>query len=199
MDVVAIGKIAKLLGVCVLTVRRWHREGKLVPSFTTIGGHRRYNFDEVKKQFQPLKDNRMTVGYCRVSSSDQAADLETQKQVVNKALSEKENSLLISDKGSGINFKKRGLLELLDKIISGDVKEVLVTHKDRLVRFGFELIERIASHFGTRITILMSDERTASFEEELANDLITIITVFSSRLYGRRSHKNKKLAAAKNS
>jgi predicted site-specific integrase-resolvase len=199
MSIVAIGQVAKSLGVCVLTVRRWHREGKLLPSFTTVGGHRRYEIDKVKMQFETVKDDRITIGYCRVSSSDQLSDLETQKEVVNSALAERDNSQLISDKGSGINFKKRGLLELLDKIISGDVKEVFVTHKDRLVRFGFELIERIASHFGTRITILMSDERVATFEEELAKDLITIITVFSSRLYGKRSHKNKKLAAAKNS
>ena len=162
MGVVAIGQVAKSLGVCVLTVRRWHREGKLLPSFTTVGGHRRYEIDKVKTQFETIKDDRITIGYCRVSSSDQLSDLETQKQVVGSALSERDNSILISDKGSGINFKKRGLLELLDKIISGDVKEVLITHKDRLVRFGFELIERIASHFGTRITILMVTVVTGS-------------------------------------
>ncbi len=88
-------------------------------------------------------------------------------------------------------------MELLKKIISSEVKEVIITNKDRLVRFGFELLEQIASHFGTRITVLMNDERTPTFEEELAKDLITIITLFSSRLYGKRSHKMKKLAYAK--
>jgi predicted site-specific integrase-resolvase len=81
--------------------------------------------------------------------------------------------------------------------MAGEVSEVIVTHKDRLVRFGFELIERIAKQFGTKITVLMCEDKEPTFEEELAKDLITIITVFSSRLYGKRSHKNKKLIEAK--
>ena len=198
MKIVSIGKIAESLGVCVQTVRRWHREGKLLPSLTTPYGHRRYDIDRVKEQFKLVKDDRITIGYCRVSSSDQISDLETQKLVVNSAISDQKNSLIISDKGSGINFKKRGLRKLLDRIISGGVKEVYLTHKDKLVRFGFELIERIANHFGTRITVLMHDEKTPTFEEELTKDIITIITVFSSKLYGKRSHKNKKLVEAKN-
>lgn len=197
MNAVAIGQVAKILGVCIGTIRRWQREGKLIPSFVTVGGHRRYDINQVKAKFEVVKDDRLTIGYCRVSSADQISDLETQKQVVSRVLAKRQNSILITDRGSGINFKKRGLLELLEKMISGHVSEVLITHKDRLVRFGFELIERIAHHFGTSITILTSDERTPTFEEELAKDLITIITVFSSRLYGKRSHKNKKILTAR--
>lgn len=199
MSFVGIGEVAKMLGVCIGTIRRWHREGMLIPSFITVSGHRRYDSRQVKAKFEVIKDDRLSIGYCRVSSSDQISDLETQKQVVSSALADRQNSLLITDKGSGINFKKRGLLELLERIISGHVREVMITHKDRLVRFGFELIERIARHFDTRIITLMNDERTPTFEEELAKDLITIITVFSSRLYGKRSHKNKKILTAKNS
>jgi predicted site-specific integrase-resolvase len=192
MNLVSIGKIASILGVCVMTLRRWQKEGKLIPDFVTLGGHRRYNAQRVKNLFEPINDERMVVGYCRVSSSDQKTDLETQERVISAELSKKKKSILISDRGSGINFKKRGLLELLKLIMAGEVSEVILTHKDRLVRFGFELLERIAKQFGTKISILMKDETPPTFEEELAKDLITIITVFSSRLYGKRSHKMKK-------
>jgi predicted site-specific integrase-resolvase len=197
MSAVSIGKIAKVLGVCAMTIRRWHADGSLLPDFTTKGGHRRYDTNRVKTIFEPIKDERMTIGYCRVSSSDQISDLETQKLVIEREIASKKNSTIICDKGSGINFKKRGLLDLLKRIMAGEVSEVIVTHKDRLVRFGFELIERIAKQFGTKITVLMCEDKEPTFEEELAKDLITIITVFSSRLYGKRSHKNKKLIEAK--
>lgn len=199
MKIVSIGGMAKILGVCVTTLRRWHTHGRLTPDFTTPGGHRRYDAHRVCSLFQPLMDQRFTIGYCRVSSSDQLPDLEKQIAIVHHEIKCKKNPILISDKGSGINFKKRGLISLLGHIIRGEVGEVIITHKDRLVRFGFELIEHIAKFYGTKITVLIKEEKTPSFEEELVKDLITIVTVFSSRLYGKRSHKNKKLVQAINS
>jgi len=186
MSTVSIGKIAQALGVCVMTIRRWHAAGSLIPDFMTKGGHRRYDMNRVKTIFQPIKDERLTIGYCRVSSADQLSDLETQKIVSERESAPQKNSIIICDRGSGINFKKRGLLELLKRIMTGEVREVIITHKDRLVRFGFELIERIANEFGAKITILNREEKEPPFEEELAKDLITIITVFSSHLYGNQ-------------
>lgn len=126
------------------------------------------------------------MGYARVSSHDQKEDLERQKIVLSHYADD-----VISDLGSGINFKKKGLISLIDKIISGEISDIVLTHKDRLLRFGFELIHRICHTFNVTIRIL-NDTPPASFEQELSQDIVTLMTVFSARYYGKRSHKNKK-------
>ena len=94
----------------------------------------------------------------------------------------------ISDLGSGINFKKKGLKELINLIINNKVDTVYLTNKDRLLRFGTELIISISEEFNTKIKFIYEKEET--FEERLSKDILEIITVFSSRLYGKKSHKN---------
>lgn len=98
--------------------------------------------------------------------------------------------MLISDTGSGLNFNKSGFNKLLILILHHQIKEIMITHKDRLIRFGFPLIEKLCLHFNTKITVIY-EEKQVSFEQNLINDLISIVTVFSSKLYGKRSHKNK--------
>ena len=99
---------------------------------------------------------------------------------------------IISDLGSGMNYHKRGLKKLLNKIMDGGVGRLVLTHKDRLLRFGAELVFAICEMKGIEVVLInQSDE--PSFEEELAADVLEIITVFSARLYGSRSRKNKKL------
>jgi len=98
--------------------------------------------------------------------------------------------VLISDIGLGLNFNKSGFNKLLNLILHHQIKEILITHKDRLIRFGFPLIEKLCLHFNVKITVIY-EEKQVSFEQNLINDLISIITVFSSKLYGKRSHKNK--------
>ena len=132
---------------------------------------------------------KLTIGYARVSGSGQKDDLIRQEERLMKTIENKPHSMLISDLGSGINFKKKGLQKLISLVISGQVEAIILTHKDRLVRFGFELIHKICTFFGTKIIAL--DEKSLSFEEELAQDVITIVTVFSAKLYGKRSHSNK--------
>jgi len=133
------------------------------------------------------QENKITVAYARVSSYDQKEDLNKQKQV----LSSFKPDVLISDTGSGLNFNKSGFNKLLTIILNQQAKEILITHKDRLIRFGFPLIEKLCLHFNIKITVIY-EEKQVSFEQSLINDLISIITVFSSKLYGKRSHKNKK-------
>ena len=135
---------------------------------------------------------RKVIGYCRVSTKKQKDDLERQVDNVKTYLLAKGKPFeIISDIGSGINYKNRGLNKLINMIINGEVETVVVLYKDRLVRFGYELIEDIANRFSTDIEIIDTSER--SFEEELSLDLIQIITVFSSKINGRRSSKTKKL------
>ena len=188
---VSIGELSLMLGVSIVTLRRWNKSGELMPCFVTFGGHRRYSVDKIKTLFGfEEKKERLTVAYARVSSHDQKEDLKRQEERLNEVIRDIPRSILISDLGSGINFKKKGLKKLIYLIITGQVEKIIITHKDRLIRFGFEMIEKIASHFGTKIEILNGKEEV-SFEEELSKDVLTIITVFSAKLYGKRSHKNK--------
>ena len=99
---------------------------------------------------------------------------------------------VMSDLGSGLNFKKKGLKQLISMILSSQIDTIYLTHKDRLLRFGNELITMIAKQFNTKVVVLYHQEEC--FETKLAKDVLEIITVFSARLYGSRSHKNKKLA-----
>ena len=187
-----IGEAARLLGVSIPTLRRWEESGKLVPE-RTAGKHRRYDITKLKPELAIADTTRTTIAYARVSSHDQREDLERQKQVLELYCAQHVwNFTLLSDLGSGMNYHKKGLRRLLDAILSGDVGRLVITHKDRLLRFGAELVFAICEAKNVEVVILNQGEE-CSFEEDLAKDVLEIITVFSARLYGSRSHKNKKL------
>lgn len=99
----------------------------------------------------------------------------------------------MQDLGSGLNYNKRGLRQLIKRLCIGDVGRLVLTHKDRLLRFGSEIVFAICEEFNVEVTVINQSEKPLSFEEELAGDVLEIITVFSVRLYGSRSHKNRKL------
>ena len=112
-----------------------------------------------------------------------------QKERLEAHLSTTRNSLVLTDLGSGLNFKKRGLTKLLALVMTGKVERIVITHKDRLMRFGYDLFEQVVTDLGGKIEIL---ENVSSHEEtELAQNVLGIITVFSARLYGKRSHQNR--------
>jgi predicted site-specific integrase-resolvase len=179
------------LGVHVSTLRRWEAEGKLVP-VRTSGGQRRYDLSDLEAQTH-RPDDRKTVAYARVSSADQRPDLERQKQVLEAyCAAQGWRHEIVTDLGSGMNYRKKGLQKLLDQIVAGDVGRLVVTHKDRLLRFGAELVFAICEIKQVEVVILNRGEDT-TFEEDLAKDVLEIITVFSARLYGARSGKNKRL------
>ena len=191
---VSIGEAAKALGVSVTTLRRWEVSGKLVPEHTA-GGHRRYDLAKLRPEMfrTDVEANRRTVAYARVSSHDQKDDLERQKQVLEIYCARQGWTFeVIADLGSGMNYHKKGLKRLLDAIIDGQVGRLVITHKDRLLRFGAELVFAICEAKNVEVVILNQGEDT-TFEEDLAKDVLEIITVFSARLYGSRSRKNQKL------
>ncbi len=206
MSKLTISEAAKLKGVSVSTLRRWEAEGKLIPD-RTANGHRRYTVS----QLLGVKENlSYTVGYCRVSSHDQKKDLQRQKEVVELFCAQNGWQVeIIEDLGSGLNYNKKGLKRLIRLIVDSKVERLVLTHKDRLLRFGSELIFSLCEHFGTEIVIInrtedstfaiqrglggFPHERLNQEEEDLAQDVLEIITVFSARLYGSRSHKNKKI------
>ncbi|NMF67354.1 IS607 family transposase [Brasilonema octagenarum] len=193
---ISIGDAAKELGVSVDTIRRWSDQGKIryerAPS-----GHRRFYLADIKRLTpRDLKqlDDRITINYARVSSHDQKADLVRQAQVL-EAFSSANGWQFetIQDLGSGLNYQKKGLQKLLKRIMQGDVARLVLTHKDRLLRFGAELVFAMCEEFETEVVIINKSNEEVPFEQELVQDMIELITVFSARLYGSRSKKNKKL------
>jgi excisionase family DNA binding protein len=189
-----ISEASKLLGVAKSTLRRWEEEGKLIPDVRTKGGQRRYKLSSLLPEMKHKNSyNRKTIAYARVSSYDQKDDLERQKQVLEiYCASNGWDFEILSDLGSGINYNKKGLKTLINAIIDGEVGRLVITHKDRLLRFGAELIFAICEAKEVEVVIINKGE-DRTFEEDLAKDVLEIITVFSARLYGARSHKNKKL------
>lgn len=189
-----ISQAANVLGVSESTLRRWETEGRLVPDERTAGGQRRYKLSSIRPQMKHGdKLERKTVAYARVSSHDQKSDLERQKQVLELyCASQGWTFEVMSDLGSGINYNKKGLKALIQAIIDNDVGRLVITHKDRLLRFGAELIFSICEAKQVEVVIINQGE-DSTFEEDLAKDVLEIITVFSARLYGSRSHKNQKL------
>jgi len=191
----SITEAAKILGVSISTLRRWEKEGKLIPDIRTKGGQRRYKLSSLLPELKRTQDyKRKTIAYARVSSNDQKEDLERQKKVLELyCASNGWNFEIISDLGSGINYSKKGLKKIINAILNNDVGRLVITHKDRLLRFGAELIFAICEAKEVEVIIINKGEDTSSFEEELVKDVLEIITVFSARLYGSRSNKNKKL------
>lgn len=191
---VGIGEAAQALGVSITTLRRWEAAGRLVAEHTA-GGHRRYDLAKLRPDIFRAEDEapRSTVAYARVSSHDQKDDLERQKQVLELYCARQGWTFeVIADLGSGMNYHKKGLKRLLDAIIDGEIGRLVITHKDRLLRFGAELVFAICEAKNVEVVILNQGEDT-TFEEDLAKDVLEIITVFSARLYGSRARKNQKL------
>ena len=187
---VKIGEAAKILGTCVNTLRRWEASGELVPTRKTQGGTRYYSVSELMNVGEI---DAPTVCYARVSSHDQKEDLQRQQEMLETYCAAKGwRTEVIADLGSGMNYRKKGLNKLLEMILKKSVKRLVITHKDRLLRFGAELIFALCEAQGIEIIIIHKGEQPR-FEEELAKDVLEIITVFSARLYGSRSHKNKQL------
>lgn len=187
----SIGKFAKSLGVSIQTLRNWDKEGKLKPTYVTENGYRYYSEDLLNK-FRNIKNvnkiKKKNILYARVSTKNQKDDLNRQIDNLKQYAYSKGYSFeIITDIGSGINYKKEGLLKMINLVECGEVDRIIVLYKDRLIRFGYDLIEYICKLNDTKIEIV--DNSTVSKEQELTEDLIQIITVFSNKLYGARSKK----------
>ena len=187
----SIGKFAKSLGVSIQTLRNWDKEGKLKPTYVTENGYRYYSEDLLNK-FRNIKNvnkiKKKNILYARVSTKNQKDELNRQIDNLKQYAYSKGYSFeIITDIGSGINYKKEGLLKMINLVECGEVDRIIVLYKDRLIRFGYDLIEYICKLNDTKIEIV--DNSTISKEQELTEDLIQIITVFSNRLYGAKSKK----------
>jgi predicted site-specific integrase-resolvase len=181
--------VTQMLGVTAQTLRNWDKEGKLKPSYVKSNGYRYYSEESILAytQERKTKKNINVIGYARVSSEKQSDDLERQVNNIKEYLNDKYESFdIITDIGSGINYNKPGLLKLIEKINKKEVDLIVVLYKDRLLRFGFELVEHFARLNNVKIEVLDKTQ-----DQELVEDLVQIITVFSCKIQGKRKNKTK--------
>jgi excisionase family DNA binding protein len=176
-------ELSKLFGVTTQTLQEWEKEGK-IRATRTQGGHRRY-IHSVPIVPSPSGVSKKCYIYARVSSAKQKPDLQRQVDVLQEAYPTFE---VIKDVGSGINFRRRGLITLLDQVLGGNVSHVVVAHRDRLTRFGFDMFKFLFDRFGVSFEV-MSDDDIKEPATELAKDLLSVITVLTARYYGSRSYK----------
>lgn len=194
MALMKIGEFARELGVSVQRLRDLDKNGTLKPAAVSPKGTRYYSDEQLYQYTHRNQPNRKVVGYCRVSTNGQKDDLETQISNVRMYMIAKGYSFeVISDIGSGINYKRKGLQKLMKMVSNKEVSRIVVLYKDRLMRFGYDMFAYFCELNDTEIEIIDHTEMTG--EQELTEDLIQIITVFANRLYGKRSKKTKKLIA----
>src|SRR5260370_3017809 len=186
--VVKGGGGAAMLGVAGDTRGKWEETGELLPARKTAGGTRYYAVSDL---LGLGSEDAPTVCYARVSSHDQKADLERQHAMLESYCAAKGwRCEVIKDLGSGMNYSKRGLNRLLEMILRKQMKRLVITHKDRLLRFGSELVFAMCAAQNIEIGVIHNGKPPSS-QAQLAKDVLEIITVFSARLYGSRTNKNK--------
>lgn len=176
-------KVMQLFNVSYSTVKRWEREDK-IRYITMQSGNKLYDVSSV---INSKKDNVLkNICYCRVSTNNQIEDLERQVKFCKERYP---NHEIVKDIGSALNWKRRGLVSILERVFNGEIDEVVVSHKDRLCRFGFELIQFFFEKNKVKLVVLNQEIKTE--QQEFTDDIISIITVFSNRYYGKRKYSNK--------
>lgn len=193
-DYVSSKEAAEKLGVHFQTLRNWDREGK-IKTIRSPGGKRFYDvksflektdkYDKDNDKIEEGKDERKKICYCRVSSYSQKEELMHQVDYMKLKYPEHE---ILTDIGSGINFNRGNLKKIINFGIKNNLEELVIAYKDRLCRIGYDLIEYILKEY-SNTKIIIEKEEEKSTEKELTDDLIEIITVFSSKLHGMRSYK----------
>ena len=198
---VNVKEASRLTGLDPQTVRKM-ADNSSITCYKTPSGQRRISLQSIQElcnSLVPSKEKqevqRQNFIYGRVSSKKQMDDLSRQLEFLKRP--EYADYAIVSDIASGIDFKRKGLSTILDSCLQGNIGEVVVAHKDRLCRFGFELIEQIINKSGGKITILNNQDNKTS-EQELTDDLLAIIHVFSCKQMGKRSYRSRKGKDSKN-
>jgi predicted site-specific integrase-resolvase len=196
-EYVPAGHIAKRYVVSYTTLRKWARDGRigrLRPRGTRSRNlYRLADVEALLGKTQERGDNRAVVGYARVSSAHQTADLQRQIGLLRGHLGSEAS--VLSDTASGINFHRAGLQTLLERVCRGMVKQVVVTHRDRVCRFAYDLFKSVCDLHGVSIVVLGEDGQ-ANDERELADDLLAVTTVFVARHNGRRAALHRRMRRA---
>lgn len=188
---IAPKETCEILGVHPLSLKNWVKKGK-IECIRTPGGKRMYNVskflsEQQPQQLQQPKEEGKKICYCRVSTRNQKDDLERQIEFMKQQYP---NHEIISEIGSGLNMNRKKLQMIIKLAIDGQINEVVVAHKDRLTRFGFELVENIIKDYSNG-RIIVINKKDLSPEQEITQDLLSIINVFSARVNGLRKYKNQ--------
>ena len=193
MSIYKVGEFAEKVGVSISTLQRWDRTGVL-KSKRTPTNQRYYTDEDLNKVLnleQETESKRKNVGYCRASTHRQKQNLENQKEFVS-VYSLSHGVILdeiYTDTGSGLDYKRKNWNKLLEEVANNKIDKIYVTYKDRFVRFGYEWFEEFCASHGTEIIVL--NQKQTSPEEELTEDLLSILHVFSARSYGLRKYKTE--------
>ena len=184
----------RMVGRSVATLQRWDRDG-ILKAHRTHTNRRYYTHDDYLAVIGQQPKDPKTVAYIRVSSASQKQDLANQRKAVEQfcLASGRVVADYLDDIGSGLNYKRKNFLHLMEQVEHGEVSEIVVAHKDRLVRFGFEFFEKFCADHGCKIVIMNAE--SLSPEEEMVKDMLTIVHCFSSRLYGLRRYKARDISA----
>lgn len=187
-------EMADRLGITVRTLQEWDRKG-IFSAHRTPTNKRYYTEQDylryVNGQSSSEEDKRKIVGYARVSTANQKGDLKDQEDFIRQYANAKGIILdeMITDIGSGLNYKRKKWNRLLDEVMQGKIKTIYITYQDRLIRFGYDWFEKLCNQNGTEIVVLNNQETSPN--EELVQDVLSILHVFSCRLYGLRKYKHK--------
>ena len=197
MKMYSIGEAAKMCGVTVQTIRNWDKAGR-IHAIRSAANQRMFSEEDILRALRkPVsKDRKVTVCYARVSTSAQKDDLERQVSTLHSfCVANGWNYMTIEDIGSGLDFNKNGLLQLIEMIELDQTDRIVLNYRDRLLRFGNEIIFKLCQMHGIEV-VVVSEDTNRMDEAELAADVLSVITVFSARMYGKRSPKNKKMVQA---
>lgn len=185
-------EFAELINVSVRTLQRWDVEGTL-KAFRTPTNRRYYTYEQYLeyKGIKTKENIRKTVIYTRVSTSNQKDDLKNQVDFLRQFANAKGMIVdeVIEDLGSGLNYNRKKWNELIDRCMTDEIGTIIITHKDRFIRFGYEWFERFLAKFN--VNIIVVNNESLSPQEELVQDIISILHVFSCRIYGLRKYKKK--------
>jgi predicted site-specific integrase-resolvase len=202
-EYITINKAVSICGLSPQTIRKLGDTEK-IQCFKTPSGHRRFNKHDLEAfctsgapHKKAPKSKRVDYLYTRVSSKKQLDDLSRQVEYLQSRKPEYASYTSLSDIGSGINFKRKGLQTLLDSCVQRTIGEVIVAHRDRLSRFGFDLLQLIIEKSGGKV-IVLDDEENKSTEQELAEDLLSIVHIYSCKQMGKRSYRSKQTKESKN-
>lgn len=191
MKIYRLNEFARLIGKSVQTLQRWDREG-ILKAHRSKTNRRNYTHDQYLEYIgQKATPEKKNIVYYRVSGSGQKGDLENQRKALEQFCTAQGIAVSewLTDVGSGLNYTRKNFLSFLEMVERGEVTQLIIAHKDRLVRFGFEWFENFCKNHGTKIIVM--NNISLSPEEEMTQDLLSIIHCFSSRLYGLRKYKKK--------
>lgn len=185
-------EFAELLNVSVITLQRWDNSGKL-KAFRTPTDRRYYTYEQYLKYTGKHKEenDRKTIIYTRVSTSNQKDDLKNQVEFLRQYSNAKGIIIdeVIEDYGGGLNYNRKKWNKLIDRCMTNEIDTIIITHKDRFIRFGYDWFERFLAKFN--VDIIVVNNESLSPQEELVQDIISILHIFSCRIYGLRKYKKK--------